>query len=164
MTQAELEKVMNAMFVKHYKAIGFDRDDPHCIRPTDEQHALVKKRIKAEIKAKGENDLEFREAYLLHIANVATESDWEARCRPTGEYQKDAFLPLGAHRLVAMWGATREQLISWALMEPDERNLAYIKSRLDLWDAHPECKKLEELEAAISKQSLPTHEGSRTED
>jgi hypothetical protein len=147
MTQAELKKVMNAMFAKQYKAIGFDPRDPLCIQPTDEQHALVKERIKAEIKAKGENDPEFREAFYLDMATPYTAADK----RHNDVFDPDYFISIEEHngRIIRMRHATREHLISWALLESDEHNLAYIKSRLDLWDAHPECKKLEELEAAI---------------
>jgi hypothetical protein len=48
-----------------------------------------------------------------------------------------------------MYHLTREHLLSWALLESDDRNLAYIRSRLDLWDRHPECQTLAELEAML---------------
>jgi hypothetical protein len=62
-------------------------------------------------------------------------------------YRADAVLPLSANERVMMQDALREHLIAWALHESDERLLVYIRSRLDLFDAHPECKTLAELEA-----------------
>lgn len=45
--------------------------------------------------------------------------------------------------------ATRDHLFAWALYEDDERNLAYIKSRLDAWDNHRECRTLGQLERDV---------------
>jgi hypothetical protein len=72
---------------------------------------------------------------------------WDAEHRPTGAYREDGVLRLSETERVMMRDATREHLLTWALWEDDDRNLAYIKNRLDLWDAHCDCKTLGELEA-----------------
>jgi hypothetical protein len=148
MTQSEFQKVMDAMIEKQYRALGIDPDDPRGLRSTKRQDKLVHKRHVAEIEAKVKSDPEFRKAYLHHVAALEIAA-WEADKRPTGKYREDGILFIDDQKRVSMPWATREHLLSWALQESDERNLAYIKSRLDLWEKYPECKKLEELEAAI---------------
>ena len=68
--------------------------------------------------------------------------------RPTGAYRPDGILTITENLRVHMPKATRDHVLDWGLCEQNERNLAYIKSRLELWDAHPECKTLAELEKA----------------
>jgi hypothetical protein len=64
-------------------------------------------------------------------------------------YLENSVLPLSETRRVCARDATCEHLIEWAIYEDDEGTLAYIKSRLDLWVSHPECKTLPELEAKL---------------
>jgi hypothetical protein len=101
------------------------------------------KRMQAEM----ERDPEFKRAYYHdHAADdIAT---YLREKRPHGLYRQDGILHLGGGQCVLMPQATREHLLAWALREDDERNLAYIKSRLNKWDSHPECKTLAELESA----------------
>jgi hypothetical protein len=149
MNQAELQKQLDAMIEKQYNALGVDTDDPAGIQATPEQQDLVVKRYAAQIEARVACDPEFKAAYCHHVAAREMRAVDEA-ARPIGEYNKDAILPLDDNMRVVMSYATRDHLIKWALRENDSRNLAYIKSRLDLFDAHPECKTLSELEAALN--------------
>lgn len=102
------------------------------------------KRFKAEL----ERDSEFHKAWCLNVAGENVDRYVSER-RPLGAYRKDGVLKLGDDRLVCMPDATRDHLLAWALDEDDERNLAYIKSRLDAWDEHQEYKTLDQLEKDV---------------
>jgi hypothetical protein len=148
MTQPELEKQMDAMIAGQYRTLGIDPNDPHGIQSTQEQDELVQRRLVAEIDARAESDPEFMDAYLLDAAKQAIDKALADK-RPSGKYREDGSIPLSDTMRVQMPWATRGHLLAWALLESDERNLGYIKSRLDLFDVHPECKNLAELEAVI---------------
>jgi hypothetical protein len=72
--------------------------------------------------------------------------------RPKGEYRKEAFFPINDRTWKQMQWAKRDDLLVWALLESDDRNLAYIRSRMALWDTHPECRTLAELEATLTNE------------
>jgi hypothetical protein len=91
-----------------------------------------------------ERNPELGEAAILSLVKEVW--DYPVDC-PTGQYREDAIVSIGDRRFLMRF-LTRESLLAWALHESDERNLAYIKSRLDKWDRHPECKTLAELERA----------------
>jgi hypothetical protein len=148
MTETEFEKTMDAMLAAQCRALGLDPDDPHGIEPTPEQKEIIHNRFTAEMDAKLKNDQEFKEALAMREVKKVYKQMMAERL-PSGEYREDGLLPLSAKEIVEMPWATREHLLAWALLEGNDANLAYIKSRLDLWDAHPECQKLEELEAVI---------------
>jgi hypothetical protein len=149
MTEKEFRDRIDAMIEAEYKALGVDIDDPG-FQPTPEQHDLVVERYGAQVAIELERDPLFRQAWFLDVATQHMR-EWETDHRPTGAYREDGFLPLSDRLRVFMRDATREHLLSWALQENDEHNLAYIKSRLDHWEKHPSCKTLGELEATITK-------------
>jgi hypothetical protein len=148
MTQAEFQKQTDAMIENQYRTLGIDPDDPRGMVTTPEQDKLALERYIAELKAREKSDPEFRDAYINHLVSQTVDR-YDIEHRPKGEYREDGTIPLSDTRRVQMPRATREHLLSWALLESDERNLAFIKNRLDLWERHPVCKNLAELEAAI---------------
>jgi hypothetical protein len=104
------------------------------------------KRLARRIQIESERDEEFKHAYCYDQAKRDVD-EYLTATRPQGAYRQDGMLRLGGGKLIEMPMASHKQLLAWALVEADERNLAYIRSRLDRWDAHPECKTLAELES-----------------
>ena len=116
-------------------------------RSVKEDYELIKTRYADQVKIAVEHDPEFATAWFYHLAHQDLEQ-WEAEHRPMGTYREDSVLKVSETHRVFMRDATREHLLGWALHESDERNLAYVKNRLSLFDAHPECRTLAELEVA----------------
>jgi hypothetical protein len=135
------------MIEAEYTALGIDTTYPG-VRVSKEQDDLVRTRVREKLMIEAERDPQFREAALNDRAREIF-LRYEAERYPKGEYREDAILPIGEDKRVMMQFITRKTLLAWALHESDERNLAYIKNRLDKWDRHPECKTLAELENAI---------------
>jgi hypothetical protein len=148
MTEKEFRARTDAMIEAEYEALGIDIKEPGA-RVTQEQHDLVVERYRAQVAIELERDPEFRQAWFFDVAGQNVDR-YVSEHQPAGAYRKDGVLKLSDNRIVLMPDATRDHLLSWALYEDDDGNLAYIKSRLDLWDDHPECKTLAELEKAKS--------------
>jgi hypothetical protein len=144
MTESEFHAHVDRMIDAQYEALGIDLSSPG-VECSEEVHALVRERFAKQVAIAVEHDPEFKLAWLLDLA-MHHAREWEASRRPTGTYREDGVLPLSEDLRVFMPKATREDLLAWALRENDERNLAYIKNRLELWDFHPECETLAELE------------------
>lgn len=71
-------------------------------------------------------------------------------CQLDSEISKWSTTPARvSYTLVLMSAATRDDVLHWARwdsQENDRRNTDYITSTLALWNSHPECKTLAELE------------------
>ena len=106
---------------------------------------LVKAALVRQMQAEMERDTLFKRVYYHDQASHVVAAYLEDK-RPQGVYRQDGILKLAGGKFVEMPIANREHLLAWALQENDERNLAYVKSRLDYWDAHPQCNTLAELE------------------
>jgi len=112
--------------------------------------------VKARLKAKQLTAEDIKQMLPIVFASsddieavVAYEvSLHDARRRPKGSYNPECVIPLDRDLRKHMQDATREDLLAWRKMERSPANLEYIRSRLDLWEAHPECRTLGELEAA----------------
>lgn len=81
------------------------------------------------LKARIEAGMSFLDALVEHEVNRYLKER-----RPSGMFRADGIIPLSEELQVEMPMATREHLLKWASVETDERNLAYIKSRLALWE------------------------------
>jgi hypothetical protein len=143
MTQSEYGARIMSIMDAEYKAI--DGDDFRAKFGDEMVKKIITERLAKQLEALVESDPEFKEAYIHNIATRYVKQ-YEVDKRPTGAYREDGVLPLSENDRVFMSHATRAHLLAWALHEDDERNLAYIRSRLDLWNKHPECKNLKELE------------------
>lgn len=144
MTESELRARIDAMVEAEYEALGGDNFRDQFGDEMVQKIVVpgLTKRLQAELA----RDAEFKAALGHDVAGQYLD-EYIATRRPTGQYREDGLLRLDDKRLIEMPMATREHLIAWALNEDDKRNLDYIKSRLDLWEAYPECKTLGELEA-----------------
>jgi hypothetical protein len=143
MTEKEYRARIDAMIEAEYEAIG--GDDFRAKFGDKMVEKIVTAALAKRTKALVENDEEFKQAFFYDLAGKDI-LQWTDARRPAGAYREDGILQLSEKELVFMRSATREHLVVWALHESDERNLTYIRSRLDLWDRHPECKTLAELE------------------
>jgi hypothetical protein len=148
MTQDEYQKALDAIIDKVFREEGLDPDDPNRGELTEEQSKRVTERLVVVTDAKAERDPEFASARLDNLA-ARDIAQWIKESRPTGEYRENNVIPLNGDGLKFMKHADREDLLAWALLESDERNLEYIRSRLDHWDKRPEIKTLKDLEEAI---------------
>jgi len=146
MPEREFKAKTDSMIQAEYEALGIDISYPGA-ECSLEMHALVKERLTKQIQIELERDPLFKMAWLYDQTKKQIQ-EWATLRRPTGAYRPDGILTLSENLRVFMPKAARNHLLSWALCEKDERNLAYVKSRLELWDAHPECKTLAELEKA----------------
>jgi hypothetical protein len=146
MTEKEMNARIQAMMNEEYEALGGDglleKHDKNAIQQ------LMKERYIEQVKSWLEHDEEFKSAWCAREAKQNIDR-YISEHQPSGAYREDAVLRLDKDTLVMMPRATRNHLIAWAMWESDDRNLGYIKSRLDIWDAHPECKTLSELENKI---------------
>jgi hypothetical protein len=148
MPEKEFKARLDSMIEAQYQALGIDLSYPGTgVEISPEMHALATERFAKQIKTELERDPLFKMAWLYDQTKKQIQ-EWETLRRPTGAYRPDGILTVSENRRVFMPKATRNDLLSWALCEKDDANLAYIKSRLELWDAHPECKTLAELEKA----------------
>lgn len=146
MTKQQLTARIDELIDLEYQAIGGD-----AFREQFGEEAVNRKIIPAytaRLTAELERDPEFKTAWYHDLARQDVQY-WEVGRRPEGAYRPDGVLKLSNDLRVFMPEATREHLLSWALCENDDRNLAYIKIRLDAWDDHPECKNLDQLERAV---------------
>jgi hypothetical protein len=144
MTETQFRARIDAMIEAEYESFGGDAFRARFGDAMADE--VLTKCLARRIQAEAEHDDEFRRAYCYDQARRDVGAYLEAT-RPQGAYRQDGMLRLAGSKLIEMPMASREQLLAWALVEDDERNLAYIRSRLDQWDAHPECKTLAELES-----------------
>jgi hypothetical protein len=150
MPKKEFEARKHSIFEAAYKASGIDLSFPSPdVEVSPQMHALATKHATKQIKIELERDPLFKAAWLYEQTMEQIQR-WATLRRPTGAYRLDGVLTVSENRHVFMPKATRDGLLSWALCEKDERNLEYIKSCLELWDDHPDCKTLAELEKATS--------------
>jgi hypothetical protein len=148
MTEEEFRARVAALFDAEYEALGVDTfralfGDAIVSKVLA---AAVSKRMRTE----AEHDDEFSRAWQRAQASLAVGRHLED-AKPKGAYRPDGILPISGDKCVRMPMATREHLLAWALHEADERNLDYIKSRLDWWNSRPQCKTLAELESDLGK-------------
>jgi len=145
MPEKEFNARVNSMIEAAYKELGVDLAYGAEISP--KMYALAKARVTKQVEIECERDPLFKMAWLYDQTKKQMQ-EWATLRRPTGAYRPDGILTITENLRVHMPKATRDHLLDWGLCEQNERNLAYIKSRLELWDAHPECKTLAELEKA----------------
>src|SRR5262249_1779924 len=135
MTEKEYRSRMSALIEAEYELL--DASPAYLDDAT--AWKLVVAGLAKRMQAEAERDHEFKCAW--HHARAARHiAEYLKDARPQGAYRSDGIIPIDGGLCVQMPMATREHLLAWALQETNERNLAYIKSRLDRWESHPECK------------------------
>jgi hypothetical protein len=91
---------------------------------------------------------EFQDAVIHRCVREEMEKCIEM-ARPRGFFEVGAMIRIDAKHLVFMENAKRDHLLSWALLESNEKNLEYIKSRLEFWK--PEHATLADVEKDIQE-------------
>lgn len=147
MNDETYEQKLEALYLEAVRSL-----EPRLLTSLTEKdrEQLVAAAFKERLQPVLETDPEFKEAVLYRIAQLEIE-DWILNRQPHGQYRLDAIIRFSPNLWVGMPGATREHLLSWRKTETLPANLAYIESRLALWE-EGNYKTLEELEAAQPHQ------------